>query len=205
MLRKMKVNRLIFPCYVPLSCFPFFFVRVAVDPVDENNLCCICRENCVYPVRLPCSHVFCFLCMKGVAVRSNYCALCRHPIPPAFLTNPSLVNRDEIKIKLDQNGDSYEWYYEAKSGGWWLYEQRTSCEIERAFKDGKKNVRLQISGFSYIVDFEGYVQFREDFPGRRRRIKRDKVSAGAAKGVAGIALLERPAGPTSESKDITTS
>lgn len=82
-----------------------------------------------------------------------------------------------------------------------MYEQRTSVEIERAFRDGKKNFNLQISGFSYIVDFEGYVQFREDFPSRRRNIKRDRVSAGTAKGVAGIAVQERQEELLSDSKD----
>lgn len=176
-----------------------------LHPVDECNLCCICRETCVHPVRLPCSHVFCFLCIKGVAVRSNHCALCRHRIPPGFLSKPSLVNKDEIKVKLDRNGDSYEWYYEAKSGGWWLYEERPSSEIERAFREGKKNLRLQISGFSYVIDFEGYMQFREDYPSRRRKIKRDRVSVGVTKGVAGIPLLDRQEELSNASKDITTS
>ena len=101
------------------------------------------------------------------------------------------MNKEEIKVKLDPNGTLYEWHYEAKSGGWWLYEQRTSIEIEKAYRDGKKNLRLQISGFTYVIDFEESVQFREDFPSRKRRIKRDRVSTGTAKGIAGIALPEK--------------
>lgn len=159
-------------------------------PQPDSNLCCICQEQCVNPVKLPCSHVFCFLCIKGVAARSNHCALCRQRINPDVLSNPSVINRDEIENAIQKSGESYRWYYEARNGGWWLYEQRTSTEMEKAFKDDKQSVRLQISGFYYVIDFENMVQYREDFPNRRRQIKRDKVSAETVKGVAGIVVRE---------------
>lgn len=157
---------------------------------QDSKLCCICQDQCVNPVKLPCSHVFCFLCIKGVAARSNHCALCRQRISPDVLNNPSVVNRDEIESTVQKSGESHRWYYEARNGGWWLYEQRTSTEMERAFKDNKPSVRLQVSGFYYVIDFEKMVQYREDFPSRRRQIKRDKVSAETVKGVAGIAVRE---------------
>jgi len=43
---------------------------------DSCMQCCICQEKCVNPVRLPCHHTFCYLCIKGVAVRNCKCALC---------------------------------------------------------------------------------------------------------------------------------
>lgn len=155
-----------------------------------SNLCCICQEPCVNPVQLPCSHVFCFLCIKGVAARSNHCALCRHRINPEVLSKPSVVNKDEIRTSVRESGESYRWYYEARNGGWWLYEKRTSTEIEKAFKDAQPSVRLQISGFYYIIDFENMIQYREEFPNRKRQIKRDKISAESVKGVAGIAVIQ---------------
>lgn len=78
------------------------------------------------------------------------------------------------------------WLYEAKNGGWWVYEQRTSTEIEQAYINNKKSVRLQISGFYYVVDLEKMVQYREDHPNRRRNIKRDVLKLDSVKGVAGI-------------------
>lgn len=27
--------------------------------------CAICLQPCVHPAKLPCSHIFCFLCLKG--------------------------------------------------------------------------------------------------------------------------------------------
>ena len=163
---------------------------VSISKVDGKILCCICQEQCVNPVKLPCSHVFCYLCIKGVAARNSHCALCRQRINPEVLSNPSVINREEIQSTVQKSSESHRWYYEAKNGGWWLYEQRTSTEVEKAFKDGKQSVRLQISGFHYVIDFENMIQYREDFPNRRRQIKRDKVSAEAVKGVAGISVKE---------------
>ena len=100
------------------------------------------------------------------------------------------MNKDEVKRNLDKSENHHVWYYEARNGGWWIYEQRTSTEIERAFNASEKSVRLQISGFHYIIDFEEMVQYREDFPDRRRGIKRDEVGAETVKGVAGIVIRE---------------
>ena len=69
-----------------------------------------------------------------------------------------------------------------------MYEKRTSSEIENAYNEQKKTLRIQISGFFYIVDFDKMVQFREDIPSRKRRIKRDVVRTEDVKGVAGISV-----------------
>lgn len=158
------------------------------EVVNSDQVCCICQEQCVNPIKLPCSHVFCFLCIKGVAARNNHCALCRQRINPEALSNPSVINRKEIQNTLQKSCESYRWYYEARNGGWWLYEQRTSTEIEKAYKDDKLSVRLQVSGFFYIIDLKSMVQYREDFPNRRRQIKRDKVNVEVVKGIAGIVV-----------------
>ena len=31
--------------------------------------CAVCLQTCVHPVRLPCRHIFCFLCVKGVSTQ----------------------------------------------------------------------------------------------------------------------------------------
>lgn len=166
-------------------------VKLSGDMGDVDNpcICCICQEPCVNPVELPCSHVFCYLCIKGVAARNSHCALCRHRITRQVLDNPSVVNKAEIKNNIKKSSKSEGWYYEARNGGWWLYEQRASAEIERAYRDSEKTVQLQISGFQYVVDLENMVQYREGMPNRRRQIKRDKISEDAVKGVAGIAIV----------------
>ena len=162
----------------------------------ENNkqVCCICQEKSYNPVELPCKHIFCYLCIKGVAARQSRCALCRSPIPFGYIDRPSVINRSAIRTKLEQSQDTgtYHWFYEAKSGGWWLYEQRMSSEIEKAYTNGKKSARMQIAGFSYVINFEEMVQFREDVPTRRRRIKRDVVKKETVRGIAGIHVKEVP-------------
>ena len=56
------------------------------NAADSGSLeCAICLQNCVYPVQLPCKHIFCFLCVKvrytsmgrgagveGIVQKSNY-------------------------------------------------------------------------------------------------------------------------------------
>lgn len=154
--------------------------------VSTEELCCICQDKCVNPIKLPCDHIFCYLCVKGVAARGNRCALCRQIIPLGYLEDTrSVINKEQLKLKMEESKNT-TWFYEAKNGGWWMYEQRTSVDIERAFSENKKSLRLQISGFYYIVDLEGMVQYREDHPNRRRSIKRDVLRVESVKGIAGI-------------------
>ena len=88
-----------------------------------------------------------------------------------------------------KRGDTFQWFYEARNGGWWMYEERTSQEIEKAHARNEEKCSVQILGYNYTVDFKENVQYREDIPTRRRKIKRDKVAAeGGVKGVAGVWL-----------------
>ena len=36
----------------------------AKDDSEEELECAVCLQKCVHPVRLPCTHIFCFLCVK---------------------------------------------------------------------------------------------------------------------------------------------
>ena len=53
--------------------------------------CVVCMQTCHHPVRLQCGHIFCFLCLKGVAARSHRCALCRAEVPDTYFENPIVV------------------------------------------------------------------------------------------------------------------
>jgi len=137
--------------------------------------CAICLQNCVYPVQLPCKHIFCYLCVKGVTLQSKKCAMCRREIPQDYLFNPELINQGE--------GEGFEaeflWFYEGRNG-WWAYDQRTSIEIENHQKAGDERCELLIAGFLYIIDFEHMLQYRRNDPSRRRKVKRD-VATGPKK------------------------
>lgn len=66
----------------------------------------------MFPVRIPCGHVFCFLCVKGAARQANKCPMCRQHIPVDFDKNPNVLERQEVEI-FD---DGYQWFYEGKNG-----------------------------------------------------------------------------------------
>ena len=97
------------------------------EEVKEQFDCPVCIQPCVHPVKLPCGHIFCFLCMKGVAMRNRTCALCRQPIPPSYLNNPELVDKSD----LDHVPDEVKWFYEGRNHGWWQFEARMEKDIER--------------------------------------------------------------------------
>jgi len=152
--------------------------------------CAVCLQTCVYPVQLPCKHIFCFLCVKGVTLQSKRCAMCRQEIPPDYLYHPDLLS--QVQESENSYEDGGQWFYEGR-GGWWQYDQRTSVEIEAAMAREEERCELLIAGSLYIIDFEHMLQYRRNDPSRRRRIKRDQAS-GPKKGVAGLRLdvVEEP-------------
>lgn len=164
--------------------------------VDSYPDCPVCLQSSSYPVKLPCGHIFCFLCIKGVALRSRKCAICRQAITADFLDKPTLIKvskKNELVAESssqDETEKEYVWYYEGRNG-WWQYDDKTSKEVEAAFKNGKRSCTLLIAGFLYLIDFENMFQMRRNEPGRRRRIKRDKRDVDS-KGVAGIRLSSKP-------------
>ena len=50
----------------------------------------------------------------------------------------------------------HKWYYQGNQG-WWQYDDRTNNDVEEAYKDEKEFVKVMISGFIYIIDFQRMV------------------------------------------------
>ncbi|KAM7355710.1 ring finger protein 146 isoform 2-T2 [Cochliomyia hominivorax] len=148
--------------------------------------CPICLQTCIHPARLPCGHIFCFLCVKGVAYKNRRCAMCRREIPPEFLDHPQLVNGIEDICTTKATDDGYQWFYEGRNG-WWQYDDRTSQDLEEAFKKGERSCTILVAGYVYIVDFDAMVQQRQNEPARCRRVKRDLATI-PKKGVAGLRI-----------------
>lgn len=157
--------------------------------------CAICLQKCIHPARLPCGHIFCFLCVKGIANQSKRCAMCRQEIPADFTEKPELIPDPESEPESPTE-ESYRWFYEGRNG-WWQYDERTSAELEAAAAKQLPRCEVLIAGFLYIVDFEHMVQVRRNDFSRRRRVKRDLASV-PKKGIAGI-RLEEPAHDTTGS------
>jgi len=59
--------------------------------------CCICLETALYPVDLPCSHKFCYLCIKGCYQTDQKCPLCRQSIPAKYIEKPKLLRKKSLK------------------------------------------------------------------------------------------------------------
>ena len=153
--------------------------------------CAVCLQSCVHPVELPCSHVFCFLCMKGASTQYRRCALCRQEIPVDFFTSPKLLlAQDQEEEEEDEDPpeseEHYTWFYEGRNG-WWQYDERTDAELEESYRANKRTFELLIAGYVYVIDLDSMLQYRRLDPSRRRRIKRDLVSA-PKKGIAGLKI-----------------
>lgn len=160
--------------------------KTSMSSVDRPE-CAVCLQPCVQPVQLPCRHIFCYLCVKGVTHRSKKCAMCRQEIPANYLENPVLV---QVPQSNTVDEDDYQWFYEGRNG-WWQYDERTSYEIESAYQKGEKQVEVLIAGFLYVIDFEEHHQYRRCDPFRQRRVKRD-LSIIPKKGIAGIRIVNEP-------------
>eukprot|EP00918_Siedleckia_nematoides_P091261 GHVU01200499.1.p1 GENE.GHVU01200499.1~~GHVU01200499.1.p1 ORF type:complete len:489 (+),score=23.88 GHVU01200499.1:28-1467(+) len=152
---------------------------------EDELECAVCLQSCVHPVELPCNHVFCFLCVKGVAIQSKRCALCRQEIPADYFNHPNILREDDL-YKDKGSEDGFQWYYEGRNG-WWQYDERTSKDLEAHYRDEDTTFELLIAGFLYIIDLEMMVQIRRNDPSRRRRMKRDLITV-EKKGVAGLKI-----------------
>ena len=151
---------------------------------DDVHDCAVCLQPCLHPVQLPCGHIFCFLCVKGTASRSQRCALCRRDIPPGYVFNPHLLDEADL-METPAFEDGFQWFYEGVNG-WWQYDPRTSIELEQSYKNEQPWIEVLIAGFLYVIDFKNMVQMRRANPNRRRRIKRDIITIADKKGIAGI-------------------
>ena len=85
--------------------------------LPDESKCPICLEAFVLPVRLPsCEHKFCFLCIKGVALRTGKCAMCRSQISQTILTQPEALLDLEFPSNLSPVKPKYPQQSFSKSG-----------------------------------------------------------------------------------------
>ncbi|ODN06273.1 hypothetical protein Ocin01_00392 [Orchesella cincta] len=154
---------------------------------NEESDCPICLQPCMHPVQLPCRHIFCYLCIKGVAVQgpSSCCAICRATIPRSVLTNPNPLLKDGGQLlKESKLEDGCQWYYESRSGGWWQYDERTMQELEKAYTSCQPTFQLLIAGLIYVIDFKKMIQYQKNNKTVSRKIKRGHNFK--IRGVAGL-------------------
>lgn len=105
--------------------FVFIYVNNQCLFVGNSMECAVCLQTCVHPARLPCSHVFCYLCVKGVANQSKKCPMCRQEIPPDFVDKPNLIEVEETKQPAAVVEDEYQWFYEGRNGKFSIFLEST--------------------------------------------------------------------------------
>lgn len=99
---------------------------------------------------------------KFIALQQNLCQVC---IPIFYLRQV--------------------WFYKGYHG-WWQYDDRSSTEIEEAFKNKLPSLQIVIAGNLYEIDLVNMQQYQVNRASRKRDIKRDNRAVNK-KGVAGMA------------------
>lgn len=131
--------------------------RQEVSNSQQVPDCAVCLQPCLHPVKLECLHIFCFLCVKGVAATqppdNKTCPMCRRQIPRDFFANPNLlqpvdkvlapaeaaseaaaVTTDQSDSQTPEPKEPFKWFYHGRSGGWWEYDPRTADDLEKAYQ-----------------------------------------------------------------------
>lgn len=164
-------------------------VTIPEGPPRTYDECSVCLDIPVHPVTLPCSHIFCYLCAKGLASvgMTASCSLCRRDIPDGYLESASVLRKASQELNdtppLEASED-WQWFYEGRNG-WWRFETRNNDELEEGLRSGLKTIETLICGNIYVMDLVLMEQYQKDRPNRKRRMKRD-VKSSQCKGVAGL-------------------
>ena len=67
---------------------------------SQSNECPICMESLTLPCKLPCGHIFCFLCIKGTLNISPRCSLCRRDISTDYINNVKFKFEFELNLNV---------------------------------------------------------------------------------------------------------
>jgi len=173
-------------------------VNIPDGPERTGEECSVCLDPPVHPVSLPCNHIFCYLCAKGLAsgTNSGSCSLCRKDIPRGFLESAAVLAKASQELNDTPPllaEDEYQWFYEGRNG-WWRFEARNNDELEANFYAGNQQFETLICGNLYVMDLVNFNQFQKSTPQRKRRIKRD-LKTSLCKGVAGVGKKSWQQGP----------
>ncbi len=104
--------------------------------IDEE--CTICGREMNLPFSLPCTHKFCYTCIKAhVEGTSATCPICR------AVVSHSLLRDGEVDIIDSTN---VWWNYASRdNASWWKFEPTTSTFIEEAYQLYLKDNRFVVA------------------------------------------------------------
>ena len=78
--------------------------------------CAVCLQTSIHPAELPCGHIFCYLCIKGIVNQGRRCAMCRQDIPNDYLDKPKLLKPVDTEYSSKGFEDGHLWFYEGHNG-----------------------------------------------------------------------------------------
>jgi hypothetical protein len=171
-----------------------------------ENTCtiCFCNYEPEFFAELPCTHKFCYFCLKGTMNTSNYlsCPLCRRTIPIEFFEHfTKIVKKEDL-----DNVTKYQskWMYSGRNGGWWFYQKECDELIEKAWinyqnslsspenviVDDQSEFNLMINGSEYNICFITMKQKSIRNNWHTRKIKREEnAKIEDNKGIGGIRYI----------------
>ncbi len=168
----------------------------------DTDACGICLSNQMeLPIRLPCNHVFCFLCIKSWIDNTTNCPFCREEVDPDECHKLPLMK----ELMSDYKPSNWVWQYSGRMVGYWDYSPQMNQHLESKYQEfcsatngssssGTTNsdpglVEISIGATNYMVDFVKMVQYPVSSPGKSRGIRR--VPTNVTQGRKGIAGLSR--------------
>ena len=79
-------------------------------------------------------------------------------LPPS---RPELLQRTRSDLASSAaDNNNWQWFYQARGGGWWKFEGRHNEDIEAAFTTGTPSIDILICGKIYTIDLANRVQGR---------------------------------------------
>jgi len=168
--------------------------------MDDENICPTCLDEPQYPCKLPCKHIFCYMCIKRVAETNKPCPKCQ-AIIPGFILEKYKTSEKSVSLTTEK------WVYSGRVNGWWYYSLEDNKIIEDCWnmyqKYGKpSSVNLPILGRDYKIDFRNMTQTGESATRKIKRVKdEDNIHI---KGVIGMQIVkdeDLPKLPDPEWKD----
>merc|ERR1719232_424174 len=82
-------------------------VKIPDGPGRSGDECSVCLDPPLHPVTLPCGHVNCFTCAKGLTRQGGgaACSLCRQSIPHNFLDDSQVISEALEDVVKDNQDD----------------------------------------------------------------------------------------------------
>lgn len=170
---------------------------------SDNEKCSICLQPFNLPVKLECTHRFCFLCVKNIIEKTfqNKCPLCRRD--DVLVSDKDLMIDEDAFEQQVVECDEHVWQYSGRNSGWWNYDPVLSYQIDRYYRcytgeiegegessDQQPDAKYQINigTDTYTIDFDAMLQYPDMYPDRQRKIRRIKCEEvdKDSKGTAGL-------------------